>query len=77
MDLTLTGSTLTTDGLARIDADLDDFLLPYMCNTSLYGSLALSGRYGNRTLASPPQHATRPMLILRGGPGANPSLTLH
>jgi type I restriction enzyme R subunit len=30
LDLTLVGSGLTTTGLARIEADLDDFLLPYL-----------------------------------------------
>jgi predicted nucleotidyltransferase len=39
IDLTLTGSTLTTDGLAPIDADLDDLLLPYMMDLSCLTSI--------------------------------------
>lgn len=40
IDLTLIGSTLSAAALARIDADLDDLLLPWMIDLSAYSTIS-------------------------------------
>ena len=40
IDLTLIGSTISAAALARIDADLDDLLLPWMIDLSVYSAMS-------------------------------------
>lgn len=39
IDLTLLGPSISADALARIDADLDDLLLPWMIDLSAYSAI--------------------------------------
>lgn len=39
VDMTLVGDGLTRDELVRIEAEIDDLLLPYRCDMSLFNSL--------------------------------------
>ena len=41
IDLTLIGSTISAATLARIDADLDDLLLPWIIDLSAYSAISI------------------------------------